>query len=239
MASFWDNIGPGLLQAGGNAFLAREANKAAEEKLKLSQGPLYDAQNALAQSSLTQAGTANPQAFAAERFKAQQALVEPGNEAARLDLMRKLQRNGMLGMASHAPVAGTVSTPGVAMNPMMASLLAAQEGAKAQASYGSLREGEQYLDNLLRRGQSGAASASALRNSNIQANNNVPAKPSIANMLFSGVLNDPKTRGMLWEGAQKIPDWLRGLQAPAPWRGAGDMDFPTMQLGLSDDDWGF
>ena len=40
--SFWDTIGPGLIQTGGNVFLGQRADREAEQRLRRAQGPLYD-----------------------------------------------------------------------------------------------------------------------------------------------------------------------------------------------------
>jgi hypothetical protein len=216
MASFWDTMGPGLLQIGGNAFLGSRASKEAEERLRRAQGPLYDTQQTMAGKSLALAGSMDPTAMAADRFAQQQALVAPGNEAARLALMRELQSKGMLGTASYAPVAGTVNTTGAPMNPQMAALLAAQEGAKAQASYGSLKEGNDYLTQLL--GNSGMLQRQAqdARTSGIRAQfgdryTGLPAKPSLSEQVIKGGLNllkDPKARDAVMGAVKGIPGML-------------------------------
>jgi len=223
MASFWDNIGPGLLQTGMGVYSGKQADKAAADKLRRAQGPLYDQMLGQAGKSLAMAGSMDPKAMAAERFGAQQALLEPGNEAARQKLMRELYSKGMLGAASYTPVPGTVATPGQPMNPQMAALLAAQEGAKSKAAYESLGEGEQYLNNLLGRSTGLQSSATAARAAGLQA---TPYKKTTGGMIASGLtglLKDPGARSAVWEGAKKLPgmisgaaDWLGSFNAPAP-----------------------
>ena len=223
MASFWDNIGPGLLQTGLGVYSGKQADKAAEEKLRRAQGPLYDQLMGQAGKSLSMAGSMDPKALATERFGAQQALLEPGNEAARQKLMRELYSKGMLGAASYTPVPGTVATPGQPMNPQMAALLAAQEGARSKVAYESLGEGEQYLNNLLGRGTGLQSAANVARASGLQA---TPYKKTTGGMIasgLSGLLRDPSARGAVWEGAKKIPGmisdlggWLGSFNAPAP-----------------------
>lgn len=164
-ASFWDNVnwgsvGPGLLSAGIGVLSGKESDQEKQRRLQQAQGPLYDQEIGLASKSLALAGGMDPKAMAADRFAAQQGLVAPSNEADEQALMRKLQAKGMLGVASHQAVPGTAPQPGVAMNPYMAALYAAQAGAKNKAAYDSLGEGERYLDSLLNRStklQAGAA----------------------------------------------------------------------------------
>ena len=221
MASFWDTLGPGLLKVGGELFLQNRANKENDSLLRRAQGPLYDQMNAQAGKSLALADSMDPKAMAAERFNAQQGLLAPGQEADRLKLMRELQAKGLLGVASHQPVPGTVATPGVAMNPHMAALFAAQEGARARSAYDSLREGEGYLTDLLRRsgmlqGQAQNARATGLATT--------PRRPSTAGILGRGAmdaLKDKQTRDAIFGYAKQVPgmisgalDWLRP-SAPA------------------------
>jgi len=152
-SSFWDGLGTGLLQTGVGVLSGKESEKAMLERLKAARGPLYDQEIGLASKSLALAGNMDPKAAAAERFAAQQGLVAPSNEADEQALMRKLQAKGMLGVASYGAVPGTAPQPGVAMNPYLAALYAAQAGAKNKAAYDSLGEGERYLDQLINRSQ--------------------------------------------------------------------------------------
>ena len=226
MASFWDNIGPGLLETGGNIFLQNRAAQEGEKRLRRAQGPLYDQQQAMAGQALNLARGMDPKAQAAERFAAQQALVAPGNEAELQALMRQLQAKGMTGVASFSPVAGTSNTTGQPMNPQMAALFAAQQGAKNQAAFQSLGEGERYLNTLLQRGgmlqqQAQGAQAAGIKARFGDKYTGLPAKPSASEMLIKGgmnILKDPKARDMVLSGVKKIPgmlgsagDWISGL----------------------------
>jgi hypothetical protein len=211
MASFWEQVGPGLIGTGFNIYKGRQEEKEAEERLRRSQGPLYDQLQSMAGTSLNLAGGMNPQALATDRFGAQQALLEPGREAQRQQLMRQLAAKGMLGVASHSPVAGTTATPGVAMNPHMAALLAAQEGAKSQAAYQSLGEGEQYLDRLLNRGGMLQRQAQGARATGQQAMTQIPRSPSITQQVLGGLVKDPKIVSAGVDLAGKGFDALRGL----------------------------
>jgi len=232
MASFWDNLGPGMLRTGGEFLLGQRAAGDAENRMRRAQGPLYDQMIGQAGKSLSLAGGMDPAAMAADRFKQQQALVAPGDEAARLKLMRELQAKGMLGTASFEPVAGTVPS-GVALNPQMAALLAAQEGAKAQASYRSLDEGEQYLDNLLRRGgtlQSGANQARAQGQVALQT---IPKRQSPLDALLKsgvGLLKNKETAKALPGMFRGGMDWLRNIGKPPSY------DFSRFDMSQNDDD---
>lgn len=224
--SFWDTMGPGMLQIGGGYLGQRMAANRAESDLRKAQGPLYDQLMGQAGKSLALAGNMDPQAMAAQRFAQQQALLAPGKEADIQALMRQLVARGQLGVASHGAVAGTAATPGVPMNPQLAALYAAQAGATAKSAYDSQREGEDYLNNLLRRGGMLQSQAQNARSTGVDARRYMPSKPSVGETLLKGGMNllkDPSVRGMLgkislpWEspspagssGYFNPEDWLR------------------------------
>jgi len=234
MASFWDTVGPGAIETGGNIFLGNRASQEAEKRLRRAQGPLYDQQQVMAGQALNLARGMDPKAQAAERFAAQQALVAPGNEAEMQALMRQLQAKGMLGAASFSPVAGTANTTGGPMNPQLAALFAAQQGAKNTAAYQSLGEGEQYLNDLIRRGGMLQQGAQGARASGQQALRQIPAKPGVAEMLLKGgmnILKDKKAQeaifgigsgqGMLGKGIQ----WAKDLFDKRDYYGDSDFSF--------------
>jgi len=219
--SFWEDIGPGLLETGGNVFLGRRAAKEAEDRLRRAQGPLYGQMQDFAGRSLGLAQSMDPKTLGAERFAEQQKLLAPGMEADRLKLMAELQKKGMLGAASFAPVPGTVNTTGAPMNPQMAALLAAQEGAKARSAYESLGQGEQYLDQLLKRSGMLQGGAQQARATGQAAMGQIPAKPSITEQLLRGgmnILKDPRARDAILAGVKKLPGMLGDLGG---WLGGG------------------
>ena len=222
--SFWEVLGPGLLETGGNIYTSGRASSEAEKRLRRAQGPLFDVQQGLAAKSLANAGSMDPKAAAAEWFAAQQGLVAPSNLQAQQNLMQELQAKGMLGLASHSAVPGTAPTPGVAMNPQLAALFAAQEGAKQKSAYQSLAEGEAQLDRMIDRSDTLQGSAQRARATGQYALTQVPAKPSIMDQLLKGGLNilkDPRARrtvgGMLGDAA----GWLGGALGigSKPWTG--------------------
>jgi hypothetical protein len=232
MASFWEGLLPGMIQTGAGMYSEKLARDEAQKRLQAAQGPLYQKMQGMAGKSLGMAGSMDPKAMAAERFAAQQALIEPSNKAKEQEVLRRLQKTGMLGVSSFAPVPGTTPTPGVAMNPHLAALYAAQEGAKSRAAYESLGEGERYLDQLIQRGGMLSGRAQTQREGDYAAQSVVPPRPStleravkIGGQVFSKPENIQKAVGI----AKQLPgmlgkagDWIGGLfggggsSAPAP-----------------------
>lgn len=220
MASFWDQVGPGLfgtgVSTGVNILGEQRAGRQQQKLVRDVRGPLYDQQNQLAAQSLGLAAGADPQKMAAERFAAQQALLAPGDEAQRQDLMRQLQKQGLLGAASFEAVPGTAATPGVAMNPHMAALFAAQAGARQKSAYDSLREGEQYLDQLIKRSDTLQAGNRQMTTAALQ-NKVLTPKPSIAGTALkgaSGLLQNKGVQKALFEGLKGLPGMFKGLFGP-------------------------
>lgn len=214
--SFWDTIGPGMLQLGGGYLGQKMAARRGEDNLRKAQGPLYDQTMGLAGKSLSLAGDMDPQTMAAQRFAQQQALLAPGMEADVQALMRQLAARGQLGVASHGAVPGTVATPGVPMNPQLAALYAAQAGAKANSAYASQREGEDYLNNLLRRSGMLQGQAQTARSTGQTARNYLPSKPSLGETLLKGgmdLMRDKNARDLILGGIGKgvgmLGDWMR------------------------------
>ena len=213
-SQFGQQYGPGLLsgalELGGGLLRDQRAASSNEALLRRAQGPYFDQQQQLAGQALTQAGNLDPRAMAAERFAAQQQLMAPGEEAQRQDLMRQLQRQGLLGLSSHAAVPGVVTTPGQPVNPYVASLLAAQQTQRARSAFDSLREGEQQVNQLINRsgalqGQAlgtRAAGQTALQQAQISGR-----KPNITDTLLRGGLNILKTP----QAQKSIFDLLKGV----------------------------
>lgn len=223
MASFWEELkpfGPGLLEQAGTLYGDRRAVQEREKLLRRAQGPLYDTQQQMAGQSLGLARGMDPKAMAAERFAAQQALLAPGNERDMQNLMAELQRKGMLGVASFQPVPGTVATPGQALNPYVASLLAAQQGAKERSAFDSLREGEMYLDQLVRRGGTLQTQAQGARSTGQYAmeRGQIPGrKPNIIDQILRGgtsLMKAPQAQKGIWDalgkGAGLLSKWWQG-----------------------------
>ena len=215
MASFWETMGPGLLGVGADIYGEQSKARANKKLLQQARGPLYEQQQRLAGQSLSRAEGMDPKAMAAERFAAQQALVEPSNEAERQKLMRALQSQGLLGLASHGAVPGVTTTSGQAVNPYMASLLAAQATAKNRAAYESLAEGEGYLDRLINRGGAAQGQAQRAQQSGIGAVQAgvMQSKPKITDTLLKSglkILQDPKASSTIWDLLGKGAGMLGG-----------------------------
>src|SRR3990167_843483 len=210
MASFWDQFGPGLLEQAGSLYGQRRQASEREKLLRLAQGPLYDQQQQMAGQSLALARGTDPKAMAAERFAEQQKLLAPGNEADMNNLMQMLQSKGLLGLSSYSAVPGT-QQQGASVNPYVASLLAAQQGAKSKSAFDSLKEGEQYLDQLVRRGgalsgqaqQGQVAQQYALQQAQVRGR-----KPNITDTLLKGgmkLLSNKPAQDAIWAQLKKLP----------------------------------
>lgn len=247
---FWGNIGSGLLGTGAGYMTTKAGEKDDERRKAASQDPLFMQMQNAAGQSMSLAGNTDPKAHAAERFGAQQALVEPGNKAKELEVLRRLHASGTSGLGSNAPVAGTVSTPGQPVNPQLAALYAAQQGAKETASYNSLREGEGYLNNMLSRAGMLSNAGNNRRTQNLAA---TPSKsPGMGTQLLSGLAGSlMKNPGMLGQGFDAIKSLFGGdsssLQLPATDPGGYDFGswsmpsqkFETFDYGYGGSDGGY
>ena len=210
---FGQDYGPGLLNFGTQYLGERQAGREQRGMLRDVRGPLYDQQTDLARQALTQAGSMDPRAMAAERFAAQQQLLAPGEEAQRQALMRQLQSQGLLGLSSHAAVPGVVTTPGQAVNPYLASLLAAQQTQRARSAFESLGEGEQQINRLIDRSSRLQAPGAQATQAALQAKLIAP-KPSLTSLLLktgSGILQDKQTQRGIWDLLKKGGGMLSGL----------------------------
>jgi hypothetical protein len=215
----WTQLGGGLLQGGGNLLLEQMRRRRAESELRSARGPLYNQLQGMAGQSLALASGMDPRAAAAERFEAQQALQAPGNAAAEQALMRQLHKQGLLGVSSFQPVPGTVQTPGVGMNPHLAALYAAQQGARSQSAYDALREGEGQIDRMVGRAGMLQGQAQGAQQSGIAAQRMLPPKPSVGEKLLSGGLNllkDPKAIKTIGGLLGSAGSWLRDLNFSNP-----------------------
>ena len=221
MASFWEGLLPGMIQTGAGIYSEKLARDEAQKRLRAAQGPLYQQMQGMAGKSLGLAGSMDPKAMAAERFGAQQDLLAPQFKLDEQSLMRDLQKRGMLGVASHAPVPGTTQTPGVPVNPQLAALYAAQAGAKSRSAYESLGEGERYLDQLINRGGMLSRGAMGQRAGDFAAQATVPPRPSITERVVrtgGKLLSDPKNLQKVIGAAKSLPglfgsagNWISGL----------------------------
>ena len=208
-SQFGQDYGPGLLsgalELGGGLYRDKRAQSSNEALLRRAQGPNYQQQQQMAGQALNLAQNLDPKAAAAERFRAQQELMQPGEEAAQQKLMTQLQRQGLLGLSSYAAQPGLLQTPGQPVNPYLASLLASQSTQRARSAYDSLREGEQQVNQLIQRsgalqGQGQLARSTgqtALQQAQLQGR-----KPNITDILLKGgmnVLKNPNAQKSIWD----------------------------------------
>lgn len=208
--SFWDQIAPGIGQAGGGMLSSYFTGKDDENRLKRAQDPLYGQAMGQARQSLGLAGAMDPVAAAKQRFEQQQGLMAPGRERDMQSLQRRLAAQGQGGIASFEPVPGTVAAPGQSMNPQMAAMLAAQEGAKSQSAYDALSQGEQQLDRLIGRSGMLQQQAQGQRASNLATQ---PRRPSFGSQVagaMPGILGNKQVMGMLGKGIGRLFEGFGG-----------------------------
>lgn len=247
MPSFFDtDAGKGLVQFGTTLLNDRRNKRDQDERLRKTQGPLYDQQIGLAGTALKNAGNMDPRQMAQERFNQLQDLTAEGDRAAEEALMRRLVAQGQSGVASHGGVAGTKQTPGQPINPQLAALYAAREGAKNRAAYDSMQEAEKFIDTQVSR-------AGMLNN---QANNTVtarsapevqrviaPRQPSTSDRLLqlgTGLLTSPGGLSTLTSGIGQIGNALGGLFGGGDGGGwESDLDFGWLGGGEQFGDTGF
>lgn len=242
MADFFDSVGkwgPGLLQGGIGLFNQSNANKEAENRLKQAQGPLYNQTMGAAGNSLNLATSMDPKAMAADRFSAQQGLVQQSNEADIQKLQRELVAKGQSGIASHGAVAGTdPSATGQPMNPQLAALYAAQAGAKNKAAYNSLNEGEQYLNNLVNRSGMLQNQAAAQYNNGARQVATLPSKSSQTSSMLNTGLGFLKDSGLLSSAFSGLGSGLSSLFSGSDWSRMFDSPVSNMDYsGLSGGEW--
>ncbi len=109
-----------------------------------------------------QMGDFDPKTHAAERFAAHQGLLAPSRAQQDQKLYQDLYTKGGYGLVTNSPTALGSSTP---VNPYLLSVQAARAQEDNVASYNSLREGETYLDNLMKRQTGMLAGATGLEKS--------------------------------------------------------------------------
>lgn len=213
-SDFWRNVenaAPGLFNFGAGMYSRNQAQNESAARLKTAQGPLYDASMAAAGGALNMAGKLDPKAHATERFNAAQGMLAGTDAASMDDLMRRLHASGQGGIASFSGAEG-----GPAMNPQMAAYFEAKADRDSKMAYDSLRQGEAYMDNMLKRSGMLQQQAANTQAAGLNAQRTQPSKAAgTAQMLkgFGGLLKDTgalnKIPGMIRGGI----DWLRGGSA--------------------------
>lgn len=237
--SFWSAAIPGMLNIGTGLYTSNLAMDEAKKRLAAAQGPLFNQANNAASGMLSAAtGGFDPQAFATQRFNAQQALVQPKNDADVANMMTALRAKGQLGLGVTNPgIEGYTPTPGVTVNPMMAALFAGQSAGRNQAAYNSMGEGQRYIDSLLNRSGMLSRQAQQVQQTGLTANAQVPSRAAQVKQLLSGGLDVLKNTGI----TKKIPglfgdayDWLGNTTGL--WQASGGSpDFAN--YAFSNEDW--
>ncbi len=247
---FWNRylpqVGPGLLDFGVGLYNKRQGQNEAASRLSAAQGPLYGQYMGAAGTTLGQAGGFDPQAFAADRFNAQQQLLNPVYDKQLGDLMSTLRARGQLGISTYNPGVPGITPNGTPMNPQLAAFFAAQNAQRSKDAYNSLGAGQDYLDNLVKRAGMLQGGANATQNTGIAAQSTQPSRAAGNAELLKGLTGVLKNSnavkqipGMIGGGI----DWLKGVfnpempAAPAPTDFTGfepnpysDFSFETPQM---------
>jgi hypothetical protein len=150
----------------------------------------------------------DPNAFAAQRFQQQQALINPVNQKEIDDAMRSLHAKGLLGAGTYNPgIAGFTPDGVTQVNPQMAAVYAGQGAARNQAAYGAMDEGQKYLNALLNRSGMLTNQASNVQSTGLAGQGRLPSRAAAFGQVASGlggILKQPGVAGMLGQGV----DWL-------------------------------
>ena len=187
MAMDWERlmtgVGPGLVQGIGGMLGGNMAVKEADRRSAEARGAAQPYSQA-ALDQLLQAQQFSTSGNAAERYKQQMGLMQPGQENDRLKMMRMLQAKGLLGSSTNAPATGIAE--GTGHNPLMSSLLGAQETARQQAAARALDDSQNTLNQMVTRSaalQQGAGAAQG----RMQASQPSASKASMFGEMFKGL----------------------------------------------------
>ena len=165
-SGFWEKLLPAAGQAGLGMLSGGMAVKEADRRSAEARGAAEPYSSA-ALNQLLQAQQFNTGANAKERYEQQMALMKPGQEAERLSMMRKLQKQGLLGLSSNEPTTGLAE--GTAHNPFVSSLLGAQETARQQAAARALDDSQRTLNEMVSRSAALQQGAGAAQNRMMQS----------------------------------------------------------------------
>lgn len=208
-SDWWDRlkqVGPGLFDIGAGIYNRSNAEQDAQRRLAQARGPLYDASMAGANATLAQAGSFNPQDFAANRFAANRALVAPVQSKNLDDLMRRMYATGQGGISTYNPGVPGITPNGTPMNPQLAAFYAAQNADNSLTAYNSLTEGQNYLDALLKRSGMLQGTANATQNTGFKGTNAIPSRPLATSEMLKSVKDILTQTGLLG----KAVDWFNG-----------------------------
>ena len=217
-SQFWNKAGPGLLDFGLGLYSRNAAQKEAAQRLAQARGPVYDQATAGASGMLSAAGNFDPQSFAADRFKAQQALVAPVQQKQQEDLIRSLRAKGQLGISTYNPGVEGITPNGTPMNPQLAAFFAAQNAQRSKDAYGSLGEGQQYLNGILDRAGMLQRTAANAQSTGLEGVRTQPSRATSNAELIRGGLGVLKDSGILKDVVGRVPgmisggiDWMKNL----------------------------
>ena len=200
----------GLFSAGTGYLTAEQARREEEKRRLAAAGGFAGQMTGAAQTALSQAGTMDPNALAAQEFAKSQAIQQPGKDKELADLMRILRAKGMLGAGNYQgaavnPMTGQTETfaqtPGQAVNPQMAAFFAARRGQESKEAAGALDRGQAYLDKLLGRSREQATAGRAQEGA--QLARQAPAKSNFLGQLApaaGGILQSSGLFGKIGEG---------------------------------------
>jgi len=218
---FWDRSGPGMLGLGVGLYNRHQAEREARKRLAGAQGPLFQSAMTGAQGMLGQLGALNPDALAADRFNAQEALLAGPQAKDLADLQRTLYAKGMLGTANYNPGIEGIE-PGMLMNPHMAAFYAARNADRAKRAAGALDQGQRYADNLVTRasnlqglaGNTQGTGLAAARTQSSRAYGNAKLLKGAMGILKDNPKILSRIGGMLGDVFGGVGDWLGGLFSP-------------------------
>lgn len=179
----------------------------ARARLGAAQGPVYNAANTGAASSIAAAGNMDPNTFAAQRFQQQQALVNPAQQKQIEDVRRSLQARGIGGLGVYNPGIEGFTPNGQVVSPELAAAYAGINSANNKSAYGAMDEGQTYLNNLLQRSGMLTTQAGNAQTTGLAGQGRLPSRAAGFGQFATGlgsVLKQPGMAGMLGQGV----DWL-------------------------------
>jgi len=212
MAASWDEFwnrgtkaAPGLFDTGLGLYGDAAGRRAAAARLKAAQGPVYDASMQGAQTALGQAGNMDPNAFAQQRYNAQQGLLAGGDAKSEDDLRRSLLSRGMLGAANYNPGVEGITPNGTPMSPELAAFYAAKNARNARMSADSLDAGQKQIDTYVNRAGTLQRAAGGAQGTGIAAQDTQPSRAAASMRLLKGLSGVAKDTGLFGVAG----DWLK------------------------------
>lgn len=205
---FWNNMGPGLLNLGVGAYDAYNAKKTAQQRLAASQTPFVNTAASGATGMLNSAVNMSPDAAAADRFNAQEALLAGPQAKDLADLQRSLYAKGMLGAANYNPGVQGIAPGTTAMSPQLAAFYAAQNADRAKRATMAMDQGQQFQTNQINNAAALQRASQGAQTAQLNNLSKVPSNAGITSQLLQGAV------GMLGKNPGIIKDlwnWGSGL----------------------------